>query len=38
MMHQIKNAAIIDLPFIYGLFEEAIAFQKANKYVGLAAF
>jgi len=38
MMHQIKNATIIDLPFIYGLFEEAIAFQKANKYVGWQHF
>ncbi|MBX9734995.1 MAG: GNAT family N-acetyltransferase [Chitinophagaceae bacterium] len=31
---EIVNANKNDLPFIYKLFEEAIAFQKANNYIG----
>lgn len=31
---QIKNATMADLDFIYWLFEQAIAYQKRNNYVG----
>jgi ribosomal protein S18 acetylase RimI-like enzyme len=32
--YMIENATTQDLPFIYQLFEEAIAFQKNNNYIG----
>ena len=32
--YTVENANIQDLPFIYQLFEQAIAFQKANNYIG----
>jgi len=33
-MHRIVNAITEDLPVIFGLFEKAIAFQKAHNYKG----
>jgi ribosomal protein S18 acetylase RimI-like enzyme len=34
----VENASTDDLPIIYELFEQAIAFQKANDYVGWQNF
>lgn len=33
-IHRVENAIIDDLPFICSLFDQAIAFQKSNNYIG----